>query len=313
MNIFLAVGLFIAGLGLVIYFAEKLVKGTVSLSSSFGISAFVISVIFIGFDPENLFVGAAGSFQGVSGIASGSIIGAAMVSISLALGITALFAPVKFEKVPKRIMVLSVLAVLLFGILSLDGTLNRIDGVLLIAAFTIIIFYLIKSARRGIEIKASGEVAETLEETDRLSKWKSLLLFIISLAAIIIGSEILVESAKTIISAFNISDTVFGMTILAFLVSVEEIARELPAALKGHSEISIGNVIGSVFAFFLFNAGIIAIISPFEINEETLIFYLPLAFITILFISLVLIFTKKISRLTGIILIIFYIVFIGFG
>ena len=80
MNTLIAFGLFIVGLAMVLSLAEQLVKGVVGTSLNFGISAFMISVIFIGFDPDNLSVGAA-SYEGVSGIAWGSIIGAAMVAM----------------------------------------------------------------------------------------------------------------------------------------------------------------------------------------------------------------------------------------
>lgn len=96
MSLAVSLALFVVGLGLVIYFAEKLVKGTVGMSVSFGISTFLISVIFIGFDPENLAVGAVASYEGVAGIALGSIVGAAMVAIALAFGITAILVPMSF-------------------------------------------------------------------------------------------------------------------------------------------------------------------------------------------------------------------------
>jgi len=104
MNTALSVVIFIVGLGLVIYFAEKLVKGAVGTSLGFGISTFLVSVIFIGFDPENLALGAVASFEGVAGIALGSIIGAAMVAIALAFGITALIAPMEFGQAPKQVL-----------------------------------------------------------------------------------------------------------------------------------------------------------------------------------------------------------------
>ena len=107
MNIFLASGLFIVGLFLVIYFAEKLVKGAMGVSIGFGVSAFFISVFFIGFDPENLAVGSVGSFNEMAGIALGSIIGAAMVAIALAFGMTAMIAPMAFKQAPKRILILT--------------------------------------------------------------------------------------------------------------------------------------------------------------------------------------------------------------
>lgn len=312
MNILLTIALFAVGLGMVIYFAEKLVEGTVGLSLNFGISTFIISVIFIGFDPENLMVGAAGSYESVDGIAVGSIIGAAMVAIALAFGITAIISPMKFEKVPKQIIVIPILSILLFGLLGIDGELSRIDGLILLIGFFISVFYLIQLNKKGIDIKAHGEVSESLEEAKELSRWKSIRLFIISLLAIVVGSELLVNSSKTIISVLKISETLFGMTILAFLVSIEELARELPAAMKGKAEISYGNVAGSILAFFLFNAGIIALIKPIEISPIILKFYLPLCLITTIIISALLL-RKEVSRWSGVLLVVLYIIFILYG
>jgi cation:H+ antiporter len=309
MNIIVSIILFVVGLGLVIYFAEKLVKGAVGTSLGFGISTFLVSVIFIGFDPENLAVGAVGSFEGISGIALGSIIGAAMVTIALAFGITVLFAPMRFEQVPKQILVLPILAVLLLGILGFDGQLSRIDGIVLLLGFVLSIVYLLRLNRRGLDIKPTGEVAETLEEAEELSKWKSFGLLLLSLVAIIIGSAMLVAGSETIIASMGLSDTVFGMTILAFLVSIEELARELPAAMKGRPEISFGNVAGSILAFFLFNAGIIALVSPVTVGPQVLRFYLPLCFGTVIVVSLFMM-TKKIPRWAGGIFILLYLVFV---
>lgn len=309
MNIFIAIALFIVGLALVIYFAEKLVEGAVGTSLGFGVSAFLVSVIFIGFDPENLFVGAAGSFEQVSGIALGSIIGAAMVAMALAFGVTAVLAPMKFEKAPVQILLLPVLAVILPLLLSLDGLLSRVDGVMLLAGFAISVYYLYWLGKRGLDIKSTGEVAETLEEAGELEKWKALGLLVLSLIAIVAGSEMLVTGAKPIIGTLGLSDTVFGMTILALLVSVEELARELPAARKGRPDISYGNVVGSVLAFFLFNAGIIALVRPVPVSLEVLRFYFPLCFITVVFISLFMM-TRNISRGAGVMLIILYLVFV---
>jgi cation:H+ antiporter len=312
MNTIVSIALFVVGLGLVIYFAEKLVKGAVGTSLGFGISTFLISVIFIGFDPENLAVGAVGSYEGIAGIALGSIIGAAMVAIALAFGITALFAPMSFEQVPKQILTVPILAVLLLGILGFDGLLSRIDGAILLLGFVLSVIYLLRLSKRGFDIKPTGEVAETLEEAEELSKWKSFALLLLSLAAIIIGSEMLVTGSKTLIVLIGLSDTVFGMTILAFLVSIEELARELPAAMKGRPEISFGNVAGSILAFFLFNAGIIALVSPVTVGAEVLRFYLPLCFGTVIVVSLFMM-TKKIPRWAGGILVLLYLIFVVGG
>lgn len=309
MNIVVAIVLFIVGLAVVIYFAEKLVKGAVGTSLGFGISIFLVSVIFIGFDPENLAVGAIASFEEVPGIALGSIIGAAMVAIAFAFGITALIVPMRFEQAPRRILAIPVLAVLLMGILAMDGQLSRIDGGILLVGFAISIAYLIFLSRGGLDIKPSGEVGETLEEAEGLSKWKSLGLLALSLAAITAGSQIVVMSSEVIIGEIGISDTVFGMTILAFLVSIEELARMLPAARKGRSEITYANVAGSILAFFLFNAGIIALVRPVPVDTQTLTFFLPFSFGTTIVISLIMM-ARKMPRWSGALLLLLYFVFV---
>jgi len=309
MNMIVSIILFIIGLGLVIYFAEKLVKGAVGASIGFGISTFLISVIFIGFDPENLAVGAVGSYEGIAGIALGSIIGATMVAIALAFGITAMVVPMRFEQVPRQILAVPILSVLIFWILGLDGQLSRRDGAILLIGFVLSIAFLLRLGKKGLDIKPTGEVAETLEEAENLSRWKSFGLLLLSLAAIFIGSEMLVTGSETIIASLGLSDTVFGMTVLAFLVSIEELARELPAALKGRPEISFGNVAGSILAFFLFNAGIIALVNPIAVGSDVLEFYLPLCFVTVIAISLFML-AKNIPRWAGGILVALYLVFI---
>jgi cation:H+ antiporter len=257
-------------------------------------------------------VGAVGSFEGVAGIALGSIIGAAMVAVALALGITALFVPLRFSQVPRQIILIPNLAVLLLWLLGWDGALSRLDGAVLLFGFFFSVAYLIRLSRRGLEIKPAGEVAETLEEAARLSRWQSLGLLVLSLAFIVVGSELLVIGSKTIIVHLGLSDTIFGMTILAFLVSIEELVRELPAALKGRPEISLGNVVGSIMAFFLFNAGIIALITPVPVDAQVLRFYLPVCFGAVVVISAFLI-ARSIPRSAGVILVFLYLIFVAGG
>jgi cation:H+ antiporter len=300
--------LFVAGLALVIYFAEKLVKGAVGTSAGFGVSVFVISVIFIGFDPENLAVGAVASYEAASGIALGSIIGAAMVAVAFAFGLTALIAPMTFERVPFSILAVPVLAILLFAALAWDGVLSRLDGGILLLAFVLAIGSLLLLSRKGIDIKPTGEVAETLEKPQQLGKWKALGLLFLSLIAIIAGSEMLVEGSKAVINRLGLSETFFGMTVLAFLVSVEEIARELPAALKGRPEISYGNVAGSILAFFCFNAGIVALVRPVEVDLHVLRFYLPVCGVAVLATTLFML-TRNVTRWAGAVLVLLYLVF----
>ena len=85
------------------------------------------------------------------------------------------------------------------------------------------------------------------------------------------------------------------MTVVALAISIEELARTVPAALRGHGEISIGNVLGSGLAFFLFNAGVIALASPVPISTPSLHFYLPVVVGTVVLISALLL-TRRLPR-----------------
>lgn len=304
--------IFLIGIVLVVYFSDKLVEATVSTSLGFGVSTFLISVIFIGFDPENLGLGAVASYDGMMGIAVGTIIGSAMVAIALALGITALISPMKFRKVPMQIPLIQVGAVILFGVLSFDGLLSRFDGAILLAGYGLSVWYLIYLGKKGLDIRPSGETAEALEVGNEYNRWQAAAQLAGSLVAIIVGSEFVVWGSKQIIAGFELSDTVFGITILALLVSIEEVARELPAAMKGRPEITVGNVIGSILAFFLFNAGVIALVRPVPISMEVFHFYLPISLAVVLFVTFLMI-RKSIARWAGFLLVLGYLVFFAWG
>jgi cation:H+ antiporter len=300
------------GLGVVIFFAEQLVKGVIGTSMAFGLSAFLLSVIFIGFDPDNLAVGAAATAEKMSGIALGSILGGAMVAIAFAFGLSAVVAPMTFAQVPLQIVGVQMLAVILFAVLSLDGELSRVDGVILLAALVLAVLYLLRSGRRGLDIKPSGEVGHRLQKGNIPGKWLSLGLFILSLLAIAVGSEMLVKSTQTLLARFHIADLPFGMTILAFAVSIEELERELPAARQGRPDISFGNVLGSILAFFLCNAGIIALVRPVPVDHTVLTFYLPVTFITTAIVSGLML-TKCVPRWAGGVLMLLYGLFVTGG
>jgi cation:H+ antiporter len=309
MEILIPLVLFGAGLGLIIFFAEQLVKGVVGTSMGFGLSTFLLSVIFIGFDPDNLAVGTVASAEGVTGLALGSILGGAMVAVAFAFGISALVAPMAFAQVPPQILAVQMLAVVLLAALALDGQLSRVDGGILLVGFGLAILYLVRLGRRGLDIQASGEVGHRLQKGGIPGKWPSLGLFILSLVAIVVGSEMLVSGAQILLKRFEIADLPFGMTILAFLVSIEELERELPAARQGRPDISFGNVLGSILAFFLCNAGIIALVRPVPVDNTVLTFYLPLAFITTATVSAFML-TKRVPRWAGGVFILLYAVFV---
>lgn len=305
--------LFAAGLALLIGGAEKLVGASVGTARLLGVSAFLVSVVFIGFDPENLLLGAVSSYEHAPGIALGTIVGAAMVALALAFGLTALIAPMHFSRAPWQVLLIPVGAVLLLDLCSIDGRLSRSDGALLLVAFGAALWRMYRLGRRGLDIRAGGEVAEALEHhTDEPKRpaWQPVLTLVIALAAIIVGSELVIYSSGDLIAWLGLSETLFGMTILALLVSIEELARELPAALRGRADISYGNVAGSILAFFLFNAGIIALVRPLPIPDAVRYFHLPVCTVAVVVLT-VLVGSKRLSRAGGLLLVLLYVLFIA--
>jgi cation:H+ antiporter len=169
MSIVAALVVFILGLVIVLFCAEQLVKGVVATSLTLGVSAFLIAVVFIGFDPDNLSVGVTASFEHAPGIAWGAIIGAGMVAVALAFGISAVFAPMTFEGVSKRLLVTPLLAILFLGALGMDGQLSRWDGAALLVGYAGSVLWIFHLSRRELDIRPAGELAESLEKTQNYS------------------------------------------------------------------------------------------------------------------------------------------------
>lgn len=295
---------------MVLVSAERLVDSTIGVSHRLGLSAFLISVVFIGFDPENLGVGAVASYEATAGIALGTIVGAAMVALALAFGVTALVVPLDFARAPQRILLLPVGAVALVTGLALDGTLSRVDGAILLGGYVAAAGLLLRWERRGVHVAPTEAVEAEVEEEEEARLVGSVAWFVASLAGIVAGSELLVRGARPVIEALGWTETVFGMTLLALLVSVEEVARELPAALKGRPDISFGNVVGSALAFFGFNAGVIALVRPVPVDPITRHFYLPVCAGTVLLIAALMLW-RRVPRWGGILLLLVYVLFVA--
>jgi cation:H+ antiporter len=267
------------GLALIVVAAERLVEAAVGVSVALRVAPFVVAAVFIGFDPENLFVGSSAAAQGSSGIAIGSILGAAMVAIALAFGLTGALTPVRIKPAPVVVLAMPAGAVVLLGALMVDERLSRVDGFVLVAGYAIAVVVLVALGRRGTAIEPSGEAAEVLEHPP--GRGRAVVMLAVSVVFLVVGSELLVDAARDLIDAAGWSETAAGMSVIALAVSAEELARELPAARRGHAELAVGNVAGSLIAFCLLNAGVIALVGPVEIDTQVVEVQLPIVLLTV--------------------------------
>jgi len=300
----------VAGLALVLGSAEWLTEGAVATALRFGVTPFLISVVFIGFDPDNLSVGIGATLEGSPGLAAGSILGSAMVAMVFALGLVALLAPFRLAPVPWQIGVLPGAALGLLGLLAWDGLVSRADGAVLLSAYAAAVLALVFLGRRGKSVRTAGEAAEALDKAERLGRRRAVALLAAALVGIAVGAELLVTGVQSLLRTWGLSETFFGMTVLAFLVSVEELARELPPALRGRPDISVGNVVGSALAMFLFNAGAIAVAHPLPIDEEIWGFHLPATLAAVGVVTAFLA-ARRVPRWGGVLLVLLYLAFVA--
>ncbi|QQR55002.1 calcium/sodium antiporter [Candidatus Peregrinibacteria bacterium] len=265
--------LFILGFPLLIKGADLLVDGASSVARKFNISSLVIGLTIVAFGtsaPE-LIVNILASAQGNTEIAIGNVLGSNIANIFLILGIAAVIYPLatKENTVWKEIP-LSLLAAILLGILAndawIDGDLNsgltRIDGLVFIAFFIIFLYYTF-----GIS-KVTGPVSS---ETDikKLSILKSSLYILMGLLGLLVGGKWIVDGAVKMAEAFNISQSVIGLTIVAIGTSLPELATSAVAAYKKQTDIAIGNVVGSNIFNIFWILGCSALIRPLPFSDSS--------------------------------------------
>jgi cation:H+ antiporter len=247
----------LAGLALLIWGADLLVKGASRVAAGFGISPLVIglTVVAFGTSSPEMAISVSSALKGEADIAVGNVVGSNIFNVLFILGVSALITPLVVSKqlvkldVPIMIGV-SVLAL----VLSFDGRIAMWEGILLFAG---IIAYMIMAVRVG---KASGDSGEAIEGADRTVV--NLALIAIGLVLLVLGSQWLVSAAITIATAMGVSELVIGLTIVAAGTSMPEVATSITAAIRGQRDIAVGNVVGSNIFNILAVLGLTAIVAP---------------------------------------------------
>jgi cation:H+ antiporter len=247
----------LAGLALLIWGADLLVKGASRVAAGFGISPLVIglTVVAFGTSSPEMAISVSSAWKGEADIAVGNVVGSNIFNVLFILGVSALITPLVVSKqlvkldVPLMIGV-SVLAL----VLSFDGSIAFWEGAIL---FTGIIAYTIMTVRMG---KASGEAGEAIEGADRT--WMNIGLIAIGLVLLVLGSQWLVSAAITIATAMGVSELVIGLTIVAAGTSMPEVATSITAAIRGQRDIAVGNVVGSNIFNILAVLGLTAMVAP---------------------------------------------------
>ncbi len=271
----------IAGLALILVGANTLTDGSAALARRIGISDLIVglTVVAFGTSTPELVISVLSAARDTAGLAVGNVVGSNIFNILVIVGITAIVRPISVGRdimsteIPLVILSSLLLIVMANGPL-LDGAplsvITRVDGIILLIFFILFMREtLVRSRRRPAPAPeaASGPTANPAANEMPLAK--SLVFIVLGLAGLIIGGDRFVAGASDIARGMGVSDAVIGLTIVAVGTSLPELAASVAAALKGNSDMALGNVIGSnVFNIFLV-LGAAATVRPLPLGDVT--------------------------------------------
>lgn len=283
MNIILAVILLVGGLAILWTCAELLVSGAVGLARLLGVSSLVIglTVVAMGTSAPELAVSIAGVLDktGEGGnIAIGNVFGSNIANLALVGGLVALIRPlmVKRQTLCREIPVMILMELLLWPFLF-NSHLSRLEAFALLAVFAVLILITVLMARKEsfqnrIEQdqlnKLEVDDTDDSEITSRTNGKKNVILIVIGLIGLAVGAEMAKDGAVFIGTKIGLSESVIGLTIIAFGTSLPELVTCVAAAVRGHHDISVGNLVGSNIFNTLLVVGGAGIVLPFDIEQR---------------------------------------------
>lgn len=249
--------------------ADIFVEGASKLAAKLNIPPIVIGLTIIAFGtsaPEAA-ISITSAMSGNVDLAIGNVIGSNIMNVLLILGISGCIARLRVNNNTYRYEIPFVMAITLILLVlgKFGGSVDRFDGVILWALFLLFLFYLYRLVKKGEDVPI--DEIEELDEKDTLFRLG--LMIILGIAAIVIGSNMTINSATYIAKEIGISQRLIGLTIIAFGTSLPELVTSLTAAWKGKSDLAIGNIIGSNIFNILFVLGTTALISPTAITFES--------------------------------------------
>lgn len=256
--------------------AEVMVRGAVALSERFGISKLVIgmTVVAFGTSAPELLVSLNAALSGSSGLAIGNVVGSNIANILLVLGFSGIIMPIVSEKgALVRDGWILLVGTTAFIALSMRGTIDLIGALGLLVLF---IAFLVYSYIREMKGDVEG-VSEILEDVEALevaadNLWVATMLLVTGFAGLIMGSELLVDGGVKIARTFGVSEAVIGLTIIAFGTSLPELAASAVAAFRRHTDVALGNVVGSNIFNIVGIVGVVGAVTPMDVPARVLSF-----------------------------------------
>ena len=294
----------------IVFGADLLVAGAVSVARRYKVSDFVIgaAIVGIGTSMPELVVSFFGALKGNADVAIGNVVGSNIFNVLGILGMTAICYPIAIDKKNMTFeMPFCILVSVLLTLLALNffngtpATISRIDGLILILLFFGYMYYSFVRDKKNAQ-QAPVEAHEPI-----LSLWKSILKVVGGLALLIVSCDFFVDSAVSIAKSWGVSDAIISLTLIACGTSLPELAASVVAAFKKNTQLALGNIVGSNIFNILLILGLSSQVMPLTSAGITVVDYgvmIGAAIVPLLFG-----FNKKIGRVGGALMVIAFAVY----
>jgi cation:H+ antiporter len=261
--------LLVVGLALLWKGADFLSDGAVGLAERMGVSQLIIglTLVAMGTSAPEVAAGIVASLDGKGDIVIGNVYGANIANLSLIGGVVALIRPLQVQATTlKREIPAMLVALLLLWPALRDASLARLDAAMLVIFFVLLLTYTFRAARRSATRERIQELNEVVEPARTLGR--DIVLIVLGVAGLAVGARLAVHSAEAIGRWLGLSDAVIGSTILAIGTTLPELMTCTVAAVRGHHDISVGNLVGSVVFNTLIVTGVAALVRPLVVSAR---------------------------------------------
>ncbi|MBB4301154.1 cation:H+ antiporter [Rhodobium orientis] len=293
------------GLAILLIAGDVLVRGSVSLAQRLGIPSLIIGLTIVAFGtsaPEFV-ISVRAALDGAGGIAIGNVVGSNVANVLLVLGLPSILAATYCgDEGVTRSASFMIAVSLVFALFCYFGVIDRAAGVMLLALLVIFLTASVNVARKARRDRRRNELEAIDDEVGGVPSRLAVAIFFLvaGLAALPVGAQLTINGAVSIARAWHVSDTAIALTIVALGTSLPELSTTLMSAVRGHTGVAVGNIVGSNIFNLLAIIGATALIAPIAVPAEIVSFDIWAMLATSVLILLFAAFSATIGRVTGI-------------
>lgn len=261
----------------IVFGAEFLVAGSVSVARRYKVSDFVIgaAIVGIGTSMPELVVSFFGALKGNADVAIGNVVGSNIFNVLGILGLTAICFPIAIDRknmtfeIPFCIAISVILTLLALNFFNgTPATIGRVDGIILLLLFVGYMWYSFARDKQNTTDEAPVETKEPI-----LALWVALLKIVGGLALLITSCDFFVDNAIVIAKSWGVSDAIISLTLIACGTSLPELAASVAAACKKNTQLALGNIVGSNIFNILLILGVSSQVMPLVSADITIVDY----------------------------------------